>query len=97
GLIVNVTSTWGRSAAPLVAPYCASKFAVEALTRSVSMESGPGVIVCAVNPGVIATDMLTQAFGGDVSAYPGPDALAPRWLRWLEEAGPSLHGRSIDL
>ena len=97
GLIVNVTSTWGREAAPLVAPYCASKFAVEALTRSVSMESGPGVVVCAANPGVIATDMLADAFGGDVSAYPGPEALTPRWLRLLEEAGPALHGRSIDL
>ncbi len=32
GVIVNFSSGWGRSTAPEVAPYCASKYAVEGLT-----------------------------------------------------------------
>ncbi|MFV2070351.1 MAG: SDR family oxidoreductase, partial [Pirellulales bacterium] len=32
GVVVNISSSWGRSTAPDVAPYCASKWAVEGLT-----------------------------------------------------------------
>ena len=28
-VIVNFSSTWGRTTSPQVAPYCASKFAIE--------------------------------------------------------------------
>lgn len=97
GLIVNLSSGWGRSAAGFVAPYCASKFAVEALTQSVSEESGPGVVVFALNPGVIATDMLAAAFEGDVSHYPAPAELAPRWRALFARVKPSWHGTSRDL
>src|SRR5262249_29366422 len=33
GVIVNFSSGWGRSTSPEVAPYCATKWAVEGLTR----------------------------------------------------------------
>ena len=32
GIIVNLSSGWGRSTSPEVAPYCASKYAIEGLT-----------------------------------------------------------------
>lgn len=97
GLIVNVSSTWGRSTAPDVAPYCASKFAVEALTSSLAQEHRPGVVVVAVNPGVIATAMLATAFRGDVSSYPAPASLAPAWRALFEGVDASWNGRSLDL
>ena len=34
GVIVNLSSGWGRSTSPEVAPYCATKWAVEGLTRA---------------------------------------------------------------
>ncbi len=37
GVIANLSSGWGRSTAPEVAPYCATKWAIEGLTRA-----GPG-------------------------------------------------------
>jgi NAD(P)-dependent dehydrogenase (short-subunit alcohol dehydrogenase family) len=38
GIIVNFSSGWGRSTSPEVAPYCASKWAIEGLTRSLAQE-----------------------------------------------------------
>ena len=97
GVIVNVSSTWGRSAAGRQAPYCASKFAVEALTQSLAQELPNGMAAVAVNPGVIATEMLETAFEGDVSAFPTPEALVPSWLGLLSRIDASWNGRSLDL
>jgi len=38
GTIVNFSSGWGRSTDPDVAPYCASKWAIEGLTLAFSQE-----------------------------------------------------------
>ncbi len=98
GIIINLSSGWGREAAGYVASYCASKFAVEALTQSVSEETGTsGVIIFALSPGVIATEMLATAFGTDVAAYPTPETLSPRWKKLFARAEHSWHGTSRDL
>lgn len=97
GAIVNVSSTWGRSAAGDVAPYCASKFAVEALTQSLAQELPGNMTTVAVNPGVINTEMLSTAFGGDVSAYASPESLVPAWLDLFTRLDRSWNGRSLDL
>lgn len=97
GLIVNLSSTWGRTAARDVAPYCASKFAVEALTQSLAAEVPAGIVAVALNPGIINTAMLACAFQSDVSAYPSPASLGPAWLALFERADASWNGRSLDL
>ena len=97
GVIVNLSSGWGREASGYVASYCASKFAVEALTQSLGEESNSGVIIFALNPGVIATDMLRTAFEKDVSSYPKPEKVAPRWKNLLAKVNPSWHGASKNL
>ena len=56
-----------------VAPYCASKWAVEGLTKAVAKELNSGVATVALNPGVIHTDMLESCFGSSASAYSKPD------------------------
>ena len=38
GIIVNFSSYWGQSTAPEVGPYCATKWGVEGLTRSLAQE-----------------------------------------------------------
>ncbi|HVR75525.1 MAG TPA: SDR family oxidoreductase [Planctomycetota bacterium] len=97
GVIVNLSSGWGREAAGHVASYCASKFAVEAITQSLGEETTGGVIVFALNPGIIGTDMLAAAFEEDISGYPTPEDLGPHWLRLFREVKPSWHGTSRDL
>jgi NAD(P)-dependent dehydrogenase (short-subunit alcohol dehydrogenase family) len=56
GAVVNMSSIGGRMALPLIGPYNASKFALEAFTDSLRREVGPsGVRVVAIEPGRIAT------------------------------------------
>jgi NAD(P)-dependent dehydrogenase (short-subunit alcohol dehydrogenase family) len=56
GRIVNIGSIAGKSALPMVGPYAASKFALEALTDSLRVElMSSGIQVAIVEPGVIAT------------------------------------------
>ena len=56
GRIVNISSISGKFALPLVGPYTASKFAIEAVSDSLRREVGPqGVHVACVEPGAIAT------------------------------------------
>src|SRR6185312_5432116 len=42
GVIVNFSSGWGRSTDAEVAPYCATKWAVEGLTQSLAQELPAG-------------------------------------------------------
>eukprot|EP00475_Leptophrys_vorax_P002978 TRINITY_DN11709_c0_g1_i1.p1 TRINITY_DN11709_c0_g1~~TRINITY_DN11709_c0_g1_i1.p1 ORF type:complete len:203 (+),score=1.45 TRINITY_DN11709_c0_g1_i1:41-610(+) len=78
GVIVNMSSGWGRSASAQVAPYCASKWAVEGLTKALSQELPSGVAAVALNPGVIDTAMLQSCFGASAGGYQKPEDWAPR-------------------
>ena len=61
GKIVNVASMGGLMGAPLLAHYCASKFAVVGLTESIAKELAPyGINVNAVCPGFVQTSMQNR-------------------------------------
>lgn len=83
GMIVNLSSGWGRSTSPTVAPYCASKWAIEGLTQALAQELPEGLATVAMNPGVIDTEMLRCAFGNGASAYVGAE-------QWAETAAPFI-------
>ena len=72
GIIANFSSYWGQSTAPEVGPYCASKWGVEGLTRSLAQELPNGLCAVAFNPGIINTDMLRSTFGKDAENYELP-------------------------
>ena len=58
GVILNATSISGRSGKPMMVDYCASKFAVIAITQSLALAwAKHGVRVNAVAPGIVDTDM----------------------------------------
>jgi NAD(P)-dependent dehydrogenase (short-subunit alcohol dehydrogenase family) len=62
GRVVNVASVAGKTGAPYVAAYTASKHGVLGLTRSVAAEvAAKGVTVNAVCPGYVDTDMTARA------------------------------------
>jgi NAD(P)-dependent dehydrogenase (short-subunit alcohol dehydrogenase family) len=62
GRIINITSIGGRLATPFLAPYSASKFALEAVTDSLRQELRPfGVEVVAIEPGAVATPIWDKA------------------------------------
>jgi len=96
GVVVNLSSGWGRSGAGRQSPYCSTKFAVEGLTESLAQEVAPGVVVLAVNPGVVATSMLETCFEQDVSGFTPPGECAASFVRMLRRVGPDWNGRSLD-
>jgi NAD(P)-dependent dehydrogenase (short-subunit alcohol dehydrogenase family) len=58
GRIINISSIAGLRADPLLAPYCASKWAVVGLTKTMAYEVGKyGVNVNCVCPGFVKTSM----------------------------------------
>jgi NAD(P)-dependent dehydrogenase (short-subunit alcohol dehydrogenase family) len=96
GVIVNFSSGWGRSADAEVAPYCASKWAIEGLTQALAQELPPGVAAVALNPGIINTDMLQSCFGSSASNYPLPADWAKTITPFLLTLGPADNGKQLD-
>src|SRR6478736_3317732 len=97
GVIVNLSSGWGRSTSPEVAPYCASKYAVEGLTLALAQELPAGMAAVPLNPGVIDTDMLRQAWADGAASYPKADQWAARAAPFLLTLGPKDNGRSLSV
>ncbi|MBY0514938.1 MAG: SDR family oxidoreductase [Gemmataceae bacterium] len=97
GVIVNLSSGWGRSTSPEVAPYCASKYAVEGLTLALAQELPRGMAAVPLNPGVIDTDMLRQAWADGASAYPRADEWARKAAPFLLGLGPKDNGRPLTV
>lgn len=85
GRVVNIGSVGGRSAAPFLGPYAASKYGVEAFTDSLRQELRPwGMQVAVVEPGAIATPMWEK---GRQSAAEIAEQLPPE--------GRELYGRAV--
>lgn len=94
GVIANFSSGWGQSTAPNVAPYCATKFAIEGLTQALAQELPPGLVAVPLSPGIIDTDMLRSAFGSDAASYPTPDEWAEVAVPYILGLGPKDNGKS---
>ena len=97
GVVVNFSSGWGRSTSPEVAPYCASKWAIEGLTRALADELPPGMAAVPLNPGIIDTDMLRSCFGGSASAYPTAQEWAMRAVPFILQIGPEHNGHALTV
>lgn len=86
GRVVNMSSIGGRLASPMMAPYNASKFALEALTDVLRLELRPwGIDVVAIEPGAIATPIWEKSV-----------AAADHMLPSLPVAAQELYGPAIE-
>jgi NAD(P)-dependent dehydrogenase (short-subunit alcohol dehydrogenase family) len=97
GVIVNFSSGWGRGVSPEVAPYCATKFAIEGLTKALAEELPDGMAAVPLNPGIINTDMLRQAWDDGANAYPSPDSWAQRAVPFILGISAKDNGRSLTV
>ena len=97
GVIVNFSSGWGRSTSAEVAPYCATKWAIEGLTQALAQELPPGMAAVPLNPGIIDTDMLRSCFAGDASNYPKPAAWAKTAVPFLLKLNSADNGKPLTV
>jgi NAD(P)-dependent dehydrogenase (short-subunit alcohol dehydrogenase family) len=97
GVIVNFSSGWGRSVDAEVAPYCATKWAIEGLTQSMAQELPNGVSAIPVSPGIINTDMLQTCFGSSASAYPSPEEWAKKAVPFFLSLGSKDNGQPLTV
>lgn len=66
GHIVNIGSTAGKEVYPKGNVYCASKHAVDAITKGIRIDLNQyGIRVGAVNPGAVETEFSNVRFKGD--------------------------------
>ena len=86
GHVINIGSIAGHQVYPGGNVYCATKYAVKALTEGMKMDLlGTGVRVCSVDPGLVETEFSIVRYHGDtqraaqtyVNMKPlGPDDIA---------------------
>ena len=95
GVIVNFSSGWGRSTDAEVAPYCATKWAIEGLTQALAQELPPGMAAIALNPGIINTERLQSTFGGSASGYRSAAEWARTAVPFLLKLGPAQNGEPM--
>ncbi len=95
GVVVNFSSGWGRSTAGEVAPYCATKWAIEGLSKATAQETNGKVAIVALNPGIIDTDMLRRTFGSGAGHYPGAKPWAETAVPFLAALDAKHNGRAL--
>lgn len=97
GVIVNLSSGWGRSVSAEVAPYCATKWAIEGLTQALAEELPDGMCAVPLNPGIINTEMLQSCFASGAEHYPKPNEWAQRAIPFLLQLGPQHNGQPLTV
>lgn len=97
GVIINISSGWGRTTSHKVAPYCATKWAIEGLTLALAQELPKGLAAVSLNPGLINTQMLQSCFGSAAEDYPSPADWAKHAVPFLLSLGPGDNGKQLTV
>jgi L-xylulose reductase len=109
GAIVNVSSIAADVGTPLHTAYCASKGALDAMTRVMAKELGPhGIRVNSVNPTITLTPMGELAWSDPARSQPmlaripmgrfvQPQEVASVIAFLLSDAAAMVHGTCVDV
>jgi NAD(P)-dependent dehydrogenase (short-subunit alcohol dehydrogenase family) len=97
GVLVGISSGYGRSTTPRMSAYCTSKWAVEGLVKTLSQELPKTMAAVAVDPGTLQTDMLRTALGSGARFFPTPDQWVGKAADLLLGLGPQHNGQSLSV
>ncbi|MBI5362510.1 MAG: SDR family NAD(P)-dependent oxidoreductase [Planctomycetes bacterium] len=97
GVIVNLSSGWGRSVDVDVAPYCTTKWAIEGLSRALALELPAGLACVPLSPGVVDTEMLRKCWADGAASAPDPEPWARTAVPFLLELGPRDNGKPLSV
>ena len=97
GIIVNLSSGWGRSTSPQVSSYCASEWAIEGMTRSLAQELPNGMAAIPLSPGIIHTDMLEICYGEDAANYTAIKDWVEKAVPFLLQLSPADNGMPLTV
>ena len=97
GVVVNLSSGWGRSVSGGFAPYCASKWGVEGLTKALAQELPAPLAAVPLSPGIIDTTMLRQCYADGAGDYPKPAAWAKVAAPYLLQLSRKDNGQSLTV
>lgn len=97
GVIVNFSSGWGRSTDAEIAPYCATKWAIEGLTQALAQELPSGMAAVALSPGVIDTEMLRSSWASHAGSCQSPGDWVKEAVPFLLRIGPRDNGKPFAI
>lgn len=89
GCIINLASVSGKIASSPLGAYCASKFALEAVSEALAQEvKSFNIRVAIVEPGIISTDMASNISVSDDCIYPQTKRFAGLFAASLQTPRP---------
>jgi NAD(P)-dependent dehydrogenase (short-subunit alcohol dehydrogenase family) len=97
GIVVNFSSGWGRMTSPNVAPYCASKYAVEGMSSAMAQEVPNTFAVVTLNPGVIETDMTHKCFFDMAESFQSPSEWVRKAADFILNITPKDNGSQLSI
>ncbi|MBW4469881.1 MAG: SDR family oxidoreductase [Stenomitos rutilans HA7619-LM2] len=97
GIIVNLSSGWGRSTSPNVASYCASKWAIEGLTRALAQELPSSMAAIPLSPGIVHTEMLEICYGDDAANFTALKDWTVKAILFLLSLKPENNGQPLTV
>ena len=94
GRIVNISSVSGRVAPPFMAPYAASKFALEAISDCMRHELRPfGIDVIVIEPGIVNTPIWKKGAARDLG--PVRDTVYEKALTAMRDGAAAVDERAM--
>lgn len=97
GVLIAFSSGAGRRGVAEISGYCASKWAVEGMLKSVAKELPVGMAAIPLNPGAVNTDMLQKHYGDKAHDHPAPEDWARVAAPYILTLGAKHNGQSLTV
>lgn len=97
GVIVNLSSGWGRAVEREEAPYCCTKWGIEGLTQALALELPKGMAAIPLSPGIINTDMLQTCLGEEAANYQSATEWADIAVPFLLKLNAKDNGKPMSI